>query len=686
MLPFAVFSQKDTSRIGFKKFCKTTFHSGQLSVGYQYGLLPFLVSENPVQGNFKSEGRLGVTLFELPFDLSYYYSNLGTISGFNNHFTFRFNYQLFQQNLKKKMLAVKINSKQVIDSLEHVNQDLQKKLNYLQLIKSNQISVPVELPQDSLGALDNPLDTSLLSSLAISDGVALDSSVVPTSYLAWNDSLEGVLAGLSNSIEATQGKIEQLNQFSNLNTDSLYGNGSLTQDYFPNKLASFLGYVKKLDVGMTYPNYSEFLVSRIPIRGVNFELEKNKFYLAFTHGKTVNNIFFTNNLISNNLNSARNLYNFFNFNNIEDGRRITSLKLGYGKKKDTHLHVGFLYGLGKVSYQDTSFLADQEKNLVAELDGAVAIGKNQFLEVNYGKSAIQINNVNLEKEASLMNSILDVNERANAVMVKYGAELKKTKVKASWRLIDPFFRSFGVGFIRSDNIRYQLKLDQKISKKFKVGAFVRKENDNVLGIYDYQNHLLSYGFNSTWRPTKRWMFKLDYRPIVHQVESSFDSLAFQNNNWIVNSVVSYNNRVDDTYFFATGIYSYYRLYNGESNNSYENINASFNIQHKEVIQNNLIFNYFSTSDTASSPVAYVFQNDFTFIKAKASFTGLFKLAFLNDGLDVGYGLKATIPVSENISFEASAEKLVYGDFYNSMFGSSFHEFPYFISASLRINW
>ena len=686
MLPFAVFSQKDTSRIGFKKFCKTTFHSGQLSVGYQYGLLPFLVSENPVQGNFKSEGRLGVTLFELPFDLSYYYSNLGTISGFNNHFTFRFNYQLFQQNLKKKILADKINSKQVIDSLEHVNQDLQKKLNYLQLIKSNQISVPVELPQDSLGALDNPLDTSLLSSLAISDGVALDSSVVPTSYLAWNDSLEGVLAGLSNSIEATQGKIEQLNQFSNLNTDSLYGNGSLTQDYFPNKLASFLGYVKKLDVGMTYPNYSEFLVSRIPIRGVNFELEKNKFYLAFTHGKTVNNIFFTNNLISNNLNSARNLYNFFNFNNIEDGRRITSLKLGYGKKKDTHLHVGFLYGLGKVSYQDTSFLADQEKNLVAELDGAVAIGKNQFLEVNYGKSAIQINNVNLEKEASLMNSILDVNERANAVMVKYGAELKKTKVKASWRLIDPFFRSFGVGFIRSDNIRYQLKLDQKISKKFKVGAFVRKENDNVLGIYDYQNHLLSYGFNSTWRPTKRWMFKVDYRPIVHQVESSFDSLAFQNNNWIVNSVVSYNNRVDDTYFFATGIYSYYRLYNGESNNSYENINASFNIQHKEVIQNNLIFNYFSTSDTASSPVAYVFQNDFTFIKAKASFTGLFKLAFLNDGLDVGYGLKATIPVSENISFEASAEKLVYGDFYNSMFGSSFHEFPYFISASLRINW
>ena len=686
LLPFAVFSQKDTSKVGFKKFVQSTLCSGQVSVGYDYGLLPFLVSENPIQGNFKTEGRLGITAFEFPFDLSYYYSNLGTISGFNNHFTFRFNYQLFQQNLKKKMLADKLNSKEVIDSLEHVNQNLQKKLNYLQLLKSNQIAVPIELPKDTLAfSTDLPID-SLLPENTPLIGASLDSATVPTSYLTWNDSLEQVLSGLSSTIESTETRIDQLRQFSNVNTDSLLNAGALPSSYFPNKAAELLGYVKKFDVGMTYPNYSEFLVARIPIRGVNFELEKDKFYLAFTHGKTVNNIFFTNNLIANNLNSARNLYNFFNFNNIEDGRRVSSLKVGYGKKNETHLHVGLLYGLGKVSYQDTSFLADRESNLVAEIDGRVSIGKKQFVEVNYGRSAIQVNNVNLENEASLMDAVLDFSQRTNAVMVKYGARLKKTKLKASWRFIDPFFRSFGVGFIRSDNVRYQLKVDQQVSKKFKLGAFVRKENDNVLGIYNYQNHLLSYGLNSTWRPTKRWMLKLDYRPIVHQVESSFDSLALQNNNWIINAVANYNNRVDETYFFATGIYSYYQLFTGNGNNAYQNINASLSIQHKQSIRNELIFNYFSTTDTASSPIAYILQNDFSFIKSASSITGLVKCAFLADGLDLGYGLKATIPISKNISFEASAEKLVYGDFYNSMFGSSFYEFPYFISTSIKINW
>src|SRR5690606_15695329 len=94
------------------------------------------------------------------------------------------------------------------------------------------------------------------------------------------------------------------------------------------------------------------------------------FYIAATHGKTINNIFFTNNLVNNNLNAVRNLYNFFDFNNIEDGRKVTALKLGYGSKEGTHLFVGGLYGVGRVSYFD-SLRTDVERNLVLEMDGRV---------------------------------------------------------------------------------------------------------------------------------------------------------------------------------------------------------------------------------------------------------------------------------------------------------------------------
>ena len=123
---------------------------------------------------------------------------------------------------------------------------------------------------------------------------------------------------------------------------------------------------------------------------------------------------------------------------------------GYGKKQDSHLHVGLLYGLGKVSYQDTSFLADKESNLVGELDGRINIGKSQFLAINYGRSVVQVNNINLENEASLMDHLLDFSNRTNAIMTKYELDLKSTKIKASWRLMDPFFRSFGLGFIEKE--------------------------------------------------------------------------------------------------------------------------------------------------------------------------------------------------------------------------------------------
>ena len=54
--------------------------------------------------------------------------------------------------------------------------------------------------------------------------------------------------------------------------------------------------------------------------------------MAFTYGKTNNTIMTTNNIIQNQLQTARNFYNFFDFNNVKDSRKITALKLGYGKK------------------------------------------------------------------------------------------------------------------------------------------------------------------------------------------------------------------------------------------------------------------------------------------------------------------------------------------------------------------
>jgi hypothetical protein len=74
--------------------------TGNVSLGYEYGFLPFLVTVNPPQGNFKTQGNLGLQLMDLPFNARFYYSSLGTISGLNNHFTVNFDANKYLRDKK----------------------------------------------------------------------------------------------------------------------------------------------------------------------------------------------------------------------------------------------------------------------------------------------------------------------------------------------------------------------------------------------------------------------------------------------------------------------------------------------------------------------------------------------------------------------------------------------------------
>jgi hypothetical protein len=86
-------------------FIKATFPQGSITAGYDYGLLPFLVQVNPPpQGNFKTHGNFTIQAKSLPFNASFFYSSVGTISGLNNYFRIQFDAQRYQQHLKEKFL------------------------------------------------------------------------------------------------------------------------------------------------------------------------------------------------------------------------------------------------------------------------------------------------------------------------------------------------------------------------------------------------------------------------------------------------------------------------------------------------------------------------------------------------------------------------------------------------------
>lgn len=678
----------------FVQKVKSTFPQGNISLGYDYGYLPFLVQNNPPIGNFKTDGNFQIQLKSLPFQGSFYYSSLGTISGLNNHFTIRFDAQKYKQQMLDKLKLDELNRIKSLDSLGQVKQQLKTKLDYLYLVKDHKVTLPIDSSKyhfPDLPSLNADFDT--LPEVPDVDSMNIPTLDTPQVNLPefdegiYMDSIGRVISDLQGKANQVESRINDLNELKNMNQDSLMQQQiNSIQSPLMQKVNGFMSNVQRLDIGLTYPNYSQFLIARIPVRGVNLEYQKKQFYLAFTHGKTVNNIFYTNNIIQNNLNAARNLYNFFDFNNINDGRRVTALKVGVGDKKATHLYVGALYGLGKVSYQDTSLIVDIERNLAVEVDGGLKIKKSHLLMFNYGRSAIQVNSINMGTESSLFDKLLDFSERTNALLGRYQLKLKATQLSLTFRMIDPYFRSYGVGFLRSDNIRYEVKYKQKLGKKFGINTYFRRENDNLLGLYSYQNVLLSYGVGVNYRPTKHWMLKADVRPITLNGNNTIDSLSVLNNNLIINGVVNYNNRIKDTYFNATGVYSYYQLTLNEAFQVYQNINLNLAIEN-ERLSNNLIFNRYATTDTSSVPLASLLQNDFTYKFKKLQITGILKGSLSqNQQFDLGYGGKILYALSKNISVSVSGDKLVVGDFYNSIYNANLLHYPYRFSSSILIRW
>jgi len=663
-------------------------NSGTVGLGYEYGLLPFLMQSDPPQDNVRLDGSINLSVKNIPVNGSFYYSSTGAVTGLNNYFHVRFDAERYKQELKEKASLEKLKN---LASLEKLEEEKRKLLEDIHLMDQPSLHPDIKFrgiptPDKEVALPDFP-EGNVFSGMSVP---SLDSIGLITEVKGWGiDSSALKKEKLLGRLELLEGEISRLEKYRSMNVDSLFEKKDVAQELLPEGMPGFFPYLKKLEIGMCYPSHSYFLASGIPLRGVNVEYQKDQFFIAAAHGKTVNNLYLTNDLIQNNLDKIRNLYNFFDFANVEDGRKITMIKGGYGKPEETHFYGGILYGLGKVSYADDVTSSDKEINCVVELDGKWKLGEEHALSLIYGRSAIQVTHVNFGDDGRVFNELFNPRERTHAALLKYEGKMEGsgTQVGLGFRYVDPFFRSFGLGSMRSDNMRYDLKVKQRITKAIKVGGFVRHEEDNLLNMYAMQTQLFSYGLTGDVRLGRKLLLKADYRPIVQNVLSENDSLAYSNQNQIINLLATYKARVKSNYFYLTGIYSYYQLFNGESNHVYQNINLTSTMVVGEKWKHDWIANRFMTTDDSSVGEAYVLQYDSSIKTNKLSLTGTLKGAFVKGQKEeLGYGIRAGLSLSKGLSLEVSGEKLVFGDFYNSINMESMDAFPYYCTSTIRFTW
>jgi len=696
--------KKGTLRTNFRRIVETA----QISIGYDYGFLPYTLNQSVPGNAFVTEGQIGINILNLPVDVSYFYTTQKNLIGLNNYFRISFNADRYKNNLNSKLNSNVLNYKNQLSNLSGRNQSLLQKMAYADYLSS--VS-PENWPVDSLDKLNSNIkvDTAGADTLnpkqnynpkSIKGDTLINvNSTAPDKALIYknkSDSIRKLYSTYENEYRQTNDSIKQIQ--SKINEIESHINGSnpaesyLSKLPFYNKTQNIISGIKRFEIGLCYPNHSTFLANNIPVRGVNLEYSKGHSYFAFTYGTTVSSVLFGKNNLEGFLQNVRNTYNYFDFNNVSAGRKIVAAKLGYGTKESSHAFIGILVGKGKASYlpiNGTEYdFTTKESNVVIEADLRYKFKRGAIFDFVVGKSSIQGEDLSYNVIKTSFNEIFS-NYRSNAVLARLQTNIKATKssLTLSFRFIDPFFKSYGLGFLRSDNIRYEIKLDQFISKRIKyIGAF-RYEEDNLLNILNYKNKFYSLANTLSLKINRRFMLRGTYTPIYRSIYGAGVNYSIKNH--ITTGVATFNPRMRKANSQLNLIYNYYLIETDSTDINFQNFALTYQINYKSGFKTGTNFSWFRNAATDSlnnNVLLAVVDVGYQFVKGSSILIGAKAAIKTQNEIHPGFIAKVNIKLFKGFFWETHFEKFVIGDLFNGYDLENLKKFPYYCSTRLVLNF
>ena len=349
---------------------------GQLDLGYEYGLLTGYIDPTSTAplNVFNTRGDIAMDVLKLPFNVSYNYSTFKNPLGVNNYFRASLDTEQLKQNaLNKKNETVG----ELDNSIEKIGsqKDLVKgKLGMGEVLKQK-LKREIEQKQKELSSYEAQLDgldkkgQQSVNNVKqnASDSLNMDQVSEDKKHIINNKS--DSLRAKYNEAKMQYNKAIALYDTVNalyLKAQNIYTTYSDWQsqlddkkklvDGFKNKYSSealkssadgkkesFLSNVKTFDLGLTYPNTTALSKNSAPVQGINFEMQRENWYTAVCSGVTMNNLMVSTDVINNKLTNSQNLFNQFDFQNIQERGWLTTIKTGYGTKEGTHYFIGFRY-------------------------------------------------------------------------------------------------------------------------------------------------------------------------------------------------------------------------------------------------------------------------------------------------------------------------------------------------------
>lgn len=673
---------------------------GSVSIGYEYGVLPFIVGGGFPAGGFSSQGNVSFLLLNIPLELTYHYTSIKNVIGLNNYFRISYDADRYKEQLSQNLSTKNQLSKLELNKLQLEQQKTLQKieyLNFLQRFPNYKIPKDTSKPAYSLFGLDSNQTYSYSeSNMYDTSGFknSLNDSLIKNyQYSSKQDSLSSEILAYKSKYDSITQLVtttkQQIDQIKNIQDNS----NTIVNPYL-SKVQKILSGIRKFEIGLCHPSYSTFLVNNVPLQGINIEYAKNNNFVAFTYGTTINNLLFNTNTIQGTMQSARNLYNYFDFGNLEAGRKILCLKGGVGAKDDTHIFVGFLFGKGRTDYLhphiDGTVVASssKESNVVFELDGKYKFSEQLNVDLIFGKSSSQVGDLSSETINKSVNEIFS-DFRSNAFLIRINGGIKKTNTKLTLttRWVDPFFRSFGIGFLRSDNLRYEIKAEQQFSKKIKYTIAYRREEDNLLKLYSYKNTLQTINNSLNLKVNRYINIRLMYAPLFRELKS--ENVVIKDRNHISTVVLSYTPKPKKVNSQFNALYSRYIISGDSIHINFENFNYSHQFSFKSGFKTGMNISWFKNnlSDTLGNDtylsvadIGYVYKNG-------NNLTVGGKMAYkANIEPQYGFIIKTRMKIYKKLFIEAEAEKILIGDYYNGLALWSIKKFPYYFNTRLTFNF
>jgi hypothetical protein len=547
-LPLSLKGNIDTPSFAMPKVKPLTVHGSVTTIG-QFSDNKYLYQEVP-QNYVRTYVNADIEAFGLPFSSGYYYSTESN-SGLNklNNFRFSFNYDKFYSNLKRK-----IEHKQELDKIARIKNvtridigNLNKEFSKLQgEIGSKEFKRSFQKNIDimELGERDTSFKRSYKYKKTLQKQQAYDAKLarlkeiekLKEDYLKYTDVAEfdSRMKGL------------------NVSKPQNFRKAARRYGFIKPGQSIFLS-VKKLDLGTFDPDYSVLVLSGVSLTGVNIELNPGNLYGAFTWGKAV-----------------ANFDNPFNFSALAGGRTILSGRIGLGRKEKLLVAMSVLKGKD----DDGNRIIDSSYNYylpnynyVVGVDVNYKISSSAELGIEYAKSQNKEVGKETGTEGERIGNLVKPEEgkysSAWYAYTKVNFNENTTRLKASSRLVDPFYYSFGTPYLRRDNFRIELKGEQLFWKnQLTAGVTYRRDRDNLYGLKQGTSTNNTFIFTTQLRIKKYPYLILTYSPNYQSFYNSALKKQINSNVKLYNAVVGYT--YQQKKLVANSTFSYTRQLN-ESN-------------------------------------------------------------------------------------------------------------------------